>query len=93
MKRYFLITDINGKEYQIPFDKAYSDILIIPLDLRADNPKFREYCIMICQAGFCPEIIDPAQTKNHMRWIAPSQIKSVSVVIEKPEMKTQTLDQ
>jgi hypothetical protein len=90
MKRYFLITDINGKEYEIPFDKAYSGF--VP-DVTADNPKFREYCVMICQEGFCPEIIDPTQTKERMCWIAPSQIKSVKVVIEKPKIQIQTLTQ
>lgn len=95
MKRYFLITETNGKEHQLPFEKIFKDArtgspTYIPVDIATTHPSLITVCVSLCQEGFCPEIDDKSKTELRMDWIAPSQIKTVTVVIEKTPLKVLT---
>lgn len=73
-KRYFKITLNNGKEHDLPFNKAFRE-QIVP-DLPANFVQFLKVCEEISMTGF----MEPG-TDARPKWIAPSQIKHVEVVI------------
>lgn len=73
-KRYFKITLIDGKEHDLPFSKAFNGF--VP-DAPATTTSFLEACEEIASTGF----MEPGSDARP-KWIAPSQIKHVEVVIE-----------
>jgi hypothetical protein len=84
-KRYYRITLISGKVYELHFHKFYKDKFgqpeFIP-DLEPTTPKFLQHACELAAGGF----FEPG-SEARPKWIAPSQVRHVEVVIEEEEKK------
>lgn len=76
LKRYFLITLVDGQSFELHFEKVFKGF--VPL-VPATTPAFLKAACELSQEGF----MEPG-TDARPRWINSSQIKHVEVVIEQP---------
>lgn len=81
LKRYFLITLIDDRQFELPFEKVFSRHGIpqpVPL-VPANSMQFLVAACQLSQEGF----MEPG-TDARPKWINAAQIRHVEVVIEHP---------
>jgi hypothetical protein len=75
-RKYLLITLIDGSEHEHDIENL-ANMVQVPIGAPASHQGYLTLAQLVATKGFCP-----SEKANPPTWIAPSQIKKVSIVIE-----------
>lgn len=75
LRKFLLITHLDGEVYEKDIEQL-GIMLKIPIGAPANHPTYMELARVVATQGYSVEVASPPV------WIAPAQIRRVSVVIE-----------